>query len=133
MAHMTAFARSLLLRSVLVAIVLTGLSACGGGGGGDVGVGVAVVVPSPPPDVAPLSLTLSRVGPAVIGLDWSDDPYASTFLVVRDGSALASVTRTSLDDASVYINQTYCYQVQGYDARGSLIASSSIGCITVVP
>jgi len=128
---MTSFVRSLALRSFLVVIVSGGLAACGGGG--EVGVGVAVVAPAPQPDVAPLSLTLSRVGPEIIGLDWSDDPYVSTFLVVRDGSALASVTTTSLDDASVFVNQTYCYQVQGYNPRGLLIASSSIGCITVIP
>lgn len=120
-----------LLRLAIVAIALGGLSACGGGG--DVGIGVAVVVPAPQPYVVPLSLTLSRVGPEVIGLYWSDDPYVSTFLVVRDGSALASVITTSLDDASVLVNQTYCYQVQGYDPRGLLIAASSTGCITLIP
>jgi len=132
MAYMNVFTRSLLLRSVLVTILLGGLSACGGGGG-DVGVGVAVVVPSPQPDVAPLALALSRVGPEVIGLDWSDDRYAASFLVIRDGNALTSVNTTSLDDASVFVNQTYCYQVQGYDARGSLVAVSNTGCITLIP
>ena len=131
MAYMTVFTRSLLLRSALVAITLGALTACGGGG--DVGVGVAVVVPAPQPAVLPLALNLSRVGPEVIGLDWSDDPAAATFLVVRNGSALTSVNATSLDDASVFVNQTYCYQVQGYNARGLLISASSTGCITLVP
>ena len=129
MAYMTVFTRSLLLRSALVAITLGGLTACGGGGD----VGVAVVVPAPQPAVLPLALSLSRVGPQVIGLDWSDDPAAATFLVVRNGSALTSVNATSLDDASVFVNQTYCYQIQGYNARSLLISASSTGCITLVP
>jgi len=131
MNHMTKFTRSL-LRCALVAITLGGLAACGGGGGGGA-VDVAVVVPPPQPYVTPLALNLSRVGPEVIGLDWSDDPAVATFLVVRDGNALTSVTTTSLDDASVVVNGTYCYQVQGYDPTGLLIAATSTGCITVVP
>lgn len=128
MAYMISFTRSLMLRSALVAIAL-GLSACGGGGGG----GSGQVTVTAQPDVAPLALNLSRVGPQVIGLDWSDDPDVSSFVVVRDGNALMSVTETSADDTWVYINQRYCYQVQGYDARGLLIAVSSVGCITLVP
>jgi len=128
MNHMTKFTRSV-LRCALVVIMLGGLAACGGGGAVD----VAVVVPPPQPTVTPLALTLSRVGPEVIGLDWTDDPDVATFLVVRDGNALTSVTSTSLDDASVVVNETYCYQVLGYDPRGLLIAATSTGCITVVP
>lgn len=131
MANMTAFTRSALLLSLLAAITSGGLTSCGGGGGAEVG--VAVVVPAHQPDVVPLTLTLSRVGPEVIGLDWSNDPYAASFLVVRDGNALTSVTTTSLDDASVVVNDTYCYQVQGYDPRGLLISASGIVCITIVP
>ncbi len=133
MSFMSTFTRRVRIQSVLVAIMVGGLTACGGGGDGGAQVGVGIVVPGPQPNVAPLALNLSRVGPEVIGLDWSDDPYVASFLIVRDGNPLTSVTTLNLDDASVYVNYRYCYQVQGYDARGVLIASSSIGCITVVP
>ncbi len=124
MSHMTAFTRSFLLRSAAVLIILASLAACGGGG--DVTVAAS-------PAVAPLTLVLTRVGPEAVQVDWSDDPYVASFQVVRDGYPLATVTTTSLIDASVLINETYCYQVQGYDGVGVLVAASSSGCITIIP
>lgn len=124
MSTMSAFSVRFLLRSTLAAVTLAGLTACGGGG--------EVIVPVQPPAVFPLGLTLTRVGPEAVALDWSDDPYVATFSVVRDGGALANVNGNSLIDASVYLNYRYCYQVQGYDATGLLVAASSIGCISIV-
>lgn len=128
MFNMTSFSRSLLLRGALVAMSLGTLSACGGGGG-DVGVGVVVPAGS---YVAPLALSLTRVGLQAIEIAWSDDAYVAQFLVVRDGRVLTSVNANSLVDASVFVDQTYCYQVEGYDGSGVLVAISSTGCITVV-
>ena len=131
MSHMTAFTRSFLLRSAAASIILGSLAACGGG---SVDVGVGVVIPVQQPVVAPLTLVLTRVGPEAIQVDWSDDPRAASFLVLRDGFALATVTTTtSLIDASVLINETFCYQVQGFDAAGQLVAASSSGCIAILP
>lgn len=130
MSYMTIFMRSILLRSVLVAITLGGLAACGGGGSVDVG----VVVPVQPPAIAPLTLVLTRVGPEAIEVDWSDDPRVARFLVLRDGYLLATTTTTTtLIDASVIVNETYCYQVQGQDAAGYLVAATSNGCISIIP
>ena len=132
MSYMTVFKRSFLLRSVLVAITLGGLAACGGGGSADVGVGV--VVPVQPPAIAPLTLVLTRVGPEAIQVDWSDDPGVARFVILRDGYALATTTTTTtLIDASVFVNETYCYQVQGQDAAGYLVAATSNGCISIIP
>ena len=124
MFNMTSFSRSLLLRGALVAMSLGTLSACGGGGG-EVSVSGGAYV-------APLALSLTRVGPQAIEIDWSDDSYVAQFLVVRDGRVLTSVNANSLVDASVFVDQTYCSQVEGYDGRGVLVAISSTGCITVV-
>ena len=135
MLNMIAFTRSFLLRGVVAIIASAGLVAgCGGGGGGDGGsVGVGVIVPVQQPDVAPLSLTLSRVGPEAVEVDWSDDPRAASFLVIRDGYDLATVTSTTLIDNSVIFNETYCYRVLGHDASGRLVSASSKGCITIFP
>ena len=130
MSYMTVFTRSLVLLSVAASIILGSLAACGGGGDVAVGIGVAVPVQ---PAVAPLTLALTRVGPQAIQLDWSDDPYVARFQVLRDGFALSTVNTTSLIDASVFINGTYCYEVRGYDAAGRLTAASSVGCITILP
>src|SRR5438128_673489 len=126
MSCMMAFKRSFLLRSVVAAMALGGLLAgCGGGGGGgaSVGVGVGVGIPFQQPEVAALSLALTRVGPEAVEVDWSDDPRAASFLVLRDGFALATVTSTSLVDASVVFDNTYCYQVEGHDGTGQLVAA----------
>lgn len=132
MSPITAFTRSFLLRSVAASILLGGLAACGGGGGGGGGsVGVGVVVPVQTA-VAPLALALTRVGPEAVEVAWSDDAFVASFLVLRDGFALTSVTTTRLIDATAFANATYCYQVQGYDATGLLVAASSTGCITII-
>ena len=116
------------------ALLLGVLVGCGGGGGGSVEVGVGVDVVDPGPEVAPLAMALTRVGPQAIAIDWSDDPFVASFLVVRDGHVLAEVrTTTSLVDASVFVDETYCYEVEGYDAALRLVALSSVGCITVFP
>lgn len=129
MSYMTAFKRSLLLRGVLVAITLGGLAACGGGGSAEVG----VIVPVRPPAIAPLTLVLTRVGPESIAVDWSDDPSIASFVVLRNGYVLATTTTTTLIDNSVFVNETYCYQVQGQDAVGNLVAATSNGCISIIP
>ena len=122
--------RSVLGRCLAASAVAGSLAACGGGG---VSVGIGVTVPVYPPSIAPLTLYLDRVGPADIEVAWSDDPYVSSFLVIRNGSALISVPTTRVIDSSVYFNETYCYRVEGYDFRGWLVASSSTGCLTVFP
>lgn len=129
MSYMTAFRRSFLLRGVLVAITLGGLGACGGGGSADVG----VIVPVRPSTIAPLTLVLTRVGPESIAVDWSDDPSVASFVVLRNGYVLATTTTTTLIDNSVFVNETYCYQVQGQDAVGNLVAATSNGCISIIP
>lgn len=128
MSHISTFTRSLLLRSAAASIILGSLAACGGGE-----VSVGLVVPVQQPVVAPLTLALTRVGPEAIQVDWSDNPHVARFVVLRDGVTLATVITTSLIDASVFINETHCYQVQGFDATGLLVATSSVGCITILP
>ncbi len=119
---------------VVLSIAL--LSACGGGGSVDVGVAVPIQ-PDPGPvvvAVAPLSLALTRVGPNAIAVDWSDDPLVDTFYVIRDGVTIASVSSTTtLIDNSVFVDETYCYSVEGDSPSGLLVAASSVGCISVVP
>jgi hypothetical protein len=115
-----------LRRAALVLLCGAALAGCGGGG-------YAEVVVEDPPPVAGLTLSLTRVGPEAIEVAWSDDPYVDTFTVFRDGHALATVTTTTLIDASVLIDETYCYQVAGYDRVGHLVAESATACVTLLP
>jgi hypothetical protein len=125
------FIRRWLLGCALGALVLGGLTACGGGGSGYVEVSVPVIVQHP--IVAPLAFALTRVGPQAIELDWSDNPYVDYFVVLRDGYLLATVDDVALIDNGVYFNETHCYQVQGYNRARQLLAASSVGCLTVYP
>ena len=128
MSNRNIFTRSFLLRCAAASIILGSLAACGGGGG----VGVGVVVPAQPV-VTQLPLALTRAGPEAVEVDWGDDPDVYNFDVLRDGNLLATVTTLSVVDATVFFNGSYCYQVQGYDATGLLVASTDTGCITLVP
>jgi len=125
MSHLPAF-RSLLRTAAALVFVVT-VTGCGGGGYAE------VVVDGGPPPVALLAIALTRVGPEAIEVDWSDDPYVDRFVVHRDGYTLASVTTTTLIDASVVVDERYCYQVSGYDTSGLLVAASDTACVTLLP
>ncbi len=114
-------------RRIAAVICVVALAGCGGGGGVD------VVVVTPPSPVAVLGISLTRVGPEAIQVDWSDDPYVDSFVVRRDGYSLVSVRSLTLVDASVLIGNSYCYDVAGYDVSGILIAASDTACVTVFP
>lgn len=113
-------------RTAAVLACVAALAACGGSV--EVGIG-----DDDPPPVAGLALQLTRIGPEAIEVAWSDDRYAATFVVRRDGYRLATVNSLSLIDASVLADETYCYQVSGYDIDGFLVSASSTGCITLLP
>ncbi len=114
------------LRIFAALFCLSLITACGGGGAEE------VVVESPSP-VAWLAIDLTRVGPNAVQVDWSDDPYVASFIVSRDGYDLAIINSLSFIDAAVMIDQSYCYDVSGYDSFGMLVALSDIACLTVVP
>jgi hypothetical protein len=116
-----------LLRSAAVLVCAAAVSGCGGGSA------EVVVVDDGLPPVALLEIALTRVGPEAIAIDWSDDPYVARFIVFRDGRTLANVNATSLIDASVFVNERYCYQVAGYDGSGLLVAASDTACVTLLP
>ena len=123
MSHIALSAR--LLVSVAALTLSALVAGCGGGGSAD------VVVATPPPLTA-LGIVLTRTGPETVQVDWSDDPAVDNFAVDRNGSAISDVRSTTLIDQAVVFNQTYCYQVFGYDRAGNLIAQSNQACITIV-
>lgn len=81
----------------------------------------------------PVSYGDQRAIDALNQIDWSDDPYVARFIVRRDGHTLANVNATSLIDASVFVDESYCYQVSGYDTSGLLVAASDTACVTLLP
>lgn len=123
MSHINLFVRRLAAVAALVFVAM--LAGCGGGGD------VAVVVAGPPP-VTALAIVLTRTGPETVQVDWSDDPFVDSFTVDRNGFAFVNVRSTTLIDNSVIFDQSYCYQVFGYDRAGNLIAASDQACIAIV-
>ena len=122
--HVPFFGPQLRTFTALICVFL--VTSCGGGN-------AEIVIGDDAPSIAPLAIALTRVGPEAIQVDWSDDPYVASFTVNRDGYTLATVNATTLIDASVYVDQSYCYQVSGYDAYGYFIAASDTACVTVFP
>lgn len=123
MSHIDLFVRRLAAVAALVFVAM--LAGCGGGGD------VAVVVAGPPP-VTALAIVLTRTGPETVQVDWTDDPFVDSFTVDRNGFAFVNVRSTTLIDNSVIFDQSYCYQVFGYDRAGNLIAASDQACIAIV-
>lgn len=107
-------------RAAAALACLVVISGCGGGGSDE------------PPPVALLDISLLRTGPLEVEIAWSDDPLAASFTVFRDGVVLADVDAVALVDASVFPDETYCYQVSGYDESGFLVSASDTACVTLV-
>ena len=93
-----------LLRTAAALICVAAVSGCGGGGYAEI-----VVADDGPAPIALLDIALTRVGPEAIEIDWSDDPYVARFIIRRDGYKLANVNATTLIDASVFVDECYCY------------------------
>ena len=114
-------------RAVWVAVAATALVAgCGGGAS------FYVFIGSDGTSVPGIDLAVSRPGARSIQLQWTDDSYADTFRVERDGATLVGSTKaTSVVDSSFLTNTQYCYQVFGFDFAGRLVSASEEVCIVV--
>lgn len=81
--------------------------------------------------IGALDIRLTQVDAEAIQLDWTFDPEAVAYTVVRDGYPLARLDTTSIIDASVMFGGRYCYRVLGRDGVGMVVSESPIGCIVV--
>jgi hypothetical protein len=113
------------VRAAAAATVLL-LAGCGGGAS------FYVFIGSDGTSVPGIDLAVSRAGARSIQLQWTDDSYADTFRVERDGATLVRSTKaTSVVDSSFLTNTQYCYQVFGLDFAGRLVSASEEVCIVV--
>jgi hypothetical protein len=79
-----------------------------------------------------IDLVVRSAGPRSIQIEWTDDPYADTYRLERNGATLISSTKaTSVVDSSFLTNAQYCYQVFGFDSTGHLVSASEEVCIVV--
>lgn len=112
------------MRAAVAATFL--LTGCGGGAS------FYVFIGSDGTSVPGIDLVVSRTGPRSIQIEWTDDSYADTFRVERNGATLvSSIKATSVVDSSFLTNARYCYQVFGFDFAGHLVSASEEVCIVV--
>src|SRR6476620_282588 len=94
-------------RAIRVAVAASySMVGCGGGAS------FYVFIGSDGTSVPGIELAVTRVGARSIEAQWTDDGYADTFRVERDGATLVGSTKpTSVVDSSFLKNTQYCYQV----------------------
>jgi hypothetical protein len=116
-----------LRRAVRAAIAATALvGGCGGGGS------IYLFIGPDGESVPGIDVSINRAGARSIELQWTDDSYADTFRVERDGATLVGSTRArSVVDSALLANTQYCYQVFGFDSIGRLVSASDEVCIGV--
>lgn len=77
----------------------------------------------------PTSVAATPVSTSQINLTWSPTPEATSYVVSRGGTPVATVFGTSFADTGLPMGTPYCYTVAGLNSSGSSAASPSV-CAT---
>jgi chitodextrinase len=88
----------------------------------------AVIVHTPPR--APTGLTASAVSANEIDLSWSPVSTATSYKVLRNGTAIKMLTATSFHDLTVSGATSYTYTVKAYDGTAFSTASAPASATT---
>jgi len=92
--------------------------------------------PDTSPPTAPGTPAATSVTSAQVGLAWApatDNVGVEGYLVVRNGSAIATVPGTSYTDSTVAASTSYSYQIVAYDAAGNTTPSGTRAVTTLAP
>ena len=82
-----------------------------------------------PPVSAPATLAATPVSYTQIAINWSAAAGATTYVLSRNGTAVATLTGTNYSDSGLTMGTTYCYSVTAVNPGGSSAASAS-ACAT---
>jgi chitodextrinase len=88
------------------------------------------------PPTAPGTPAATSVTSAQVGLAWtpaSDNVGVEGYLVVRNGSAIATVPGTNYTDSTVAAGTSYSYQIVAYDAAGNTTPGGTRAVTTLAP
>jgi len=88
------------------------------------------------PPTAPGTPAVTSVTSSQVGLSWTaatDNVGVEGYLVVRNGSAIATVPGTSYTDSTVAANTSYSYQIVAFDAAGNTTPSGTRAVTTLAP
>jgi chitodextrinase len=94
--------------------------------------GASVPVPAPS---APTLVTASHIAPDSVTLTWSastGQPVARYYLVLRDGSAIGTVTVPTFTDVTVSPHTSYSYQVEAQGKTGRRSAPTTALRVTTL-
>lgn len=83
-----------------------------------------------PPAPADLRAT---PGATSVALAWSSSPAATSYVVLRDGASVATVTATSFTDTGLTAGQGYTYRVAAVDDAGQGPAGDPVTVTTTTP
>lgn len=88
-------------------------------------------VPPPSPPLAPTGLAVTGTTTTTAALSWSASTGATSYIVQRNGAAIASgVTNTTFIDTGLSPSTTYTYTVLAVNSAGSSPASNSVNAKT---
>jgi chitodextrinase len=88
------------------------------------------------PPTAPGTPAATSVTSSQVGLSWTaatDNVGVEGYLVIRNGSAIATVPGTSYTDSTVAANTSYSYQIVAFDAAGNTTQSGTRAVTTLAP
>ena len=80
----------------------------------------------------PANLAALPVSPAQINVSWTATPEATSYVVSRGGTPVATVIGTNFVDTGLVMGATYCYTVAGVNSGGSSSFSTSACATTLV-
>jgi hypothetical protein len=98
----------------VVALLVVPLVACGSN---------STPPPTPPP--APIGLSVTTTDTSAV-VQWAAAPGATGYDVLRDSSAVGSVTGSSVSDSGLAPNTTYTYSVRAKNAAGTSPAATVV-------
>ena len=114
-------------RTAAAMLALLALAACGGGGSSGTAT-APLTVPSTPAGLASTAVTAQSVT-----LSWSAATGATSYVVRRDGTTLATPSAPGYTDATVSAGTTYAYTVAASNAAGTSTPSPAVSVTTPAP
>jgi autotransporter-associated beta strand protein len=78
---------------------------------------------------APATVTPTALATNLVNVGWSASTYATSYILSRNGTAIATLSGTNYLDLGLVANSNYCYSVVAASTYGSS-SSSTTNCVT---
>jgi autotransporter-associated beta strand protein len=84
-----------------------------------------------PIPIAPASVTATALATNLTSITWPAAAYAASYILIRNGTAIATLTGTNYLNIGLVAGSNYCYSVVSSNSYGSSAASAS-SCVTTL-